>query len=107
MVRHFNRTFGLILLLVYLYALINIKKYAPDLVTVFNNLFNYPRAVEGLFIIIVLPVVGISCLIFPVAISNNFSPRFGNLHERLIPPSFVVFIGYLSITVGVCSWLLF
>ena len=107
MVKHFSRLLGLFSLFVYLVTLINIKKLAPDLVIVFNNIFMHPRAVEGFFIVIVSPVIGIACLIFPVTISNNFSPRFGNLHQRLLPPGFVIIIGYLSMALGVCLWLLF
>jgi hypothetical protein len=107
MLMNINRAFGLAFLCAYAFVLINIKKYAPELVVVYNNLFLLPRAYEGFFIIIALPVFGIACLIFPVTLSNNFSPRFGNMYEKSIPPSFVIVIGYLSIIIAVTLWSIF
>jgi H+/gluconate symporter-like permease len=102
-----NRIIGTVLLICYGYVLLNKEKYAPGLQVLDENKHLHYRAAEGFEYVVMLPLVGIACLIMPTTFSELFSPKYGLFRESLLTPGFFVIVGYLCILVGYGLWALF
>ena len=99
-----HRTIGLAALAAYLYIWLHRSTYFPYLVEIGNSKHLSIRADDGYIYIIMLPLIGIACLVMPGTFRELFSPKYGDWQHYLLTPGFFVIIGYFCILVSLGIW---
>jgi len=100
-----NRLIGLLLMAGYGYLFLHLDSYLPGLVVAQGAL--YPRVFLGVAFVLILPVVGIACILAPGTFRNRFSPRYGRHDSELLTDGFWVLLGYLILLLSVAILMLF
>jgi hypothetical protein len=100
-----NRLIGLLLMAAYSYLFLHLDRYLPGLVAAQGAL--YPRVFLGVAIVLVLPVIGIACILTPETFRNRFSPRYGRHDSALLTDGFWVLLGYFILLLSAAIFMLF
>jgi len=100
-----NRLIGLLLMVAYGYLLLHLDRYLPGLVAARGSL--YPNVFIGVAFILILPVIGIACILTPGTFRNRFSPRYGKYDSALLTDGFWVLLGYFMLLLSVAIFTLF
>jgi hypothetical protein len=100
-----NRLIGLLLMVAYGYLLLHLDRYLPGLVAAQGSL--YPKVFIGMAVILILPVIGIACILTPDTFRNRFSPRYGKYDSALLTDGFWVLLGYFMLLLSAAIFMLF
>jgi hypothetical protein len=101
----FNRLIGLLLLAGYGYLFLHLDRYLPGLVVAQGAL--YPRVFMGVAFVLILPLIGIACILTPETFRNRFSPRYGVHDSDLLTDGFWVLLGYCILLLSAAVLMLF
>ncbi len=96
-----NRVIGLTILLIYTYLLLNRGEYFPFLVEIERGKHMSGDAIQGYDFIVMLPFVGVACLILPETFTELFSPKYAPWNRDLLTPGFFVLVGYFCLLVSI------
>lgn len=102
-----NRLIGLVILVFYVYILINKEKFAPGMQVLDQTKHLHHRASDGYDIITMLPLLGCACLILPNTFADLFSSKYWLFLHDLFTPGIFIFIGYVCLVVSWGLWALF
>ena len=100
-----NKLIGLLSLLGYGHLFFHLDTYLPGLAAAQGAL--YPRVFIGTAIVLILPVIGIACILTPETFRDRFSPPYGRLDSALLTDGFWVLLGYVLILLSAAIFLLF
>ncbi|MCP3941883.1 MAG: hypothetical protein GY710_10420 [Desulfobacteraceae bacterium] len=100
-----SKVFGVFALVVYLYALADMKELFPGLIAAKDC--GNPRALFGFALVVSMPVIGILCLLIPGIILEQFSYNVEILTPLVVNENFIHFIGYLILVVSMAVFTLF
>jgi hypothetical protein len=100
-----NRLIGLLLLAGYGYLFLHLDRYLPGLVVAQGSL--YPRVFMGVAFVLILPLIGIACILTPETFRNRFSPRYGRHDSDLLTDGFWVLLGYFILLLSAAVLMLF
>jgi len=100
-----NRLIGLLLMAAYGYVLFHLDRYLPGLVAAQGSL--YPKVFIGMSVVLILPVIGIACVLTPETFRNRFSPRYGKHDSALLTAGFWVLLGYFMLLLSAAIFMLF
>jgi hypothetical protein len=100
-----NRLIGLLLMAAYIYLFLHLDRYLPGLVAAQGAL--YPRVFLGVAFVLLLPVIGIACILTPETFRNRFSPRYGRHDSALLTDGFWVLLGYFILLLSAAIFMLF
>jgi hypothetical protein len=100
-----NRLIGVLLMAGYGWLFLHLDRYLPGLVVAQGALS--PRVFLGVAVVLILPVVGIACVLTPGTFRNRFSPRYGRQDSALLTDGFWVLLGYLMLLLSGAILILF
>ena len=100
-----NRLIGLLLMAAYGYLLLHLDRYLPGLVVAQGSL--YPKVFIGMAVVLILPVIGIACILTPETFRNRFSPRYGTYDSALLTDGFWMLLGYCMLLLSGALFMLF
>lgn len=104
-IRILNLLIGVLLLAGYAWLLLNLGHYFPALAEIHGK--PYPRAAFGMAFILILPLIGIACILAPGTFRNRFSPHYGAGDHALLTDGFWIILGYLMLGLSSAILLLF
>lgn len=105
LLRFVNGLIGVLLLAGYGYLFLHLDRYLPGLVVAQGALS--PRVFLGVAAVLILPVIGIACILTPATFRNRFSPRYGTQDSALLTDGFRVMPGYVAVLLSAAIMLLF